>query len=324
MSKIVVGLCALAATMLALSATFAASALAGELPAFSVQTGFKGTSGKATFETKSEVKVTCASSSIEATAVTKEGGTYHLTEKECSSSGGLVKCTTKGDTTGTVLIEGNWGFATKSSTEAFLLLSTNGSTFECSLSKEELKGTLLSKITPLNTETTKFELSTKESKGTQEFVEYTNEFGEKETAKLLTSINGGAFEALGAEAVENKVTTTSTTKLLFITGPTVNVNPIEVNLGLLEVKKPVSQLFTYKVATGSTSWTPVRTTLAPNTAVGDFEIDVTDNCLGKTLTAGQTCTATVTVEALLSGKEAHNIRYRVENWAPSVKLTAKS
>lgn len=207
-------------TLLALAAGDATASWAVELPQFTVETGFTGSTAATTIETAKGTTVTCKSATVEGTATTKRSGTFHLAEKECKSSG--VACTGTGDSSGVILATGEWHLADDSADVigerlgvTFVLLSPEEFGFTCAaLVKVKTKGKVLAAISPADVETTAYELQLNETKGKEEFTQYENEAGEAVTTKLEASINGGAFEEAGIHATEAKLTTAKATKLL--------------------------------------------------------------------------------------------------------------
>lgn len=208
------------AIFLALAAGDATASWAAELPQFTVETGFTGSTGATTIETAKGTTVTCKKATIEGTAATKRSGTFHLAETECKSSG--FACTSAGDSSGVILVTGEWHLADDSADvigerlgATFVLLSPEEFGFTCAaLVKAKMKGTVLAAISPSDVETTAYELQLNETKGKEEFTQYENEAGEAVATKLLASIGGGAFEEAGVHATEAKLTTAKATKLL--------------------------------------------------------------------------------------------------------------
>jgi len=182
-------------------------------PEFSTETGFTGSSAAFTIETSGGSRITCKKTSSTGTAVTKETGEFHLEGKECTTSGGLITCTGEGDSSGVILLSGEWGLAAKGSKEAFLLVGLSTAHVTCATTSVQIKGWMLMPITPLETETTRYTVTAKQSRGKSEFTEYENGDGEKISAVLLVSLNSEAFKEAGAEVTEGKVTTEKTTEI---------------------------------------------------------------------------------------------------------------
>jgi hypothetical protein len=313
---------------LALSASIVvtASAAAAELPEFTVESGFTGTSGKVTLESKGGIKATCVGSSIEGTALSKRHGTFALTETECSTLGGAVKCTTSGHAAGTIFVSGEWSFATKAEKEeAFLRLTISGAAFSCGETAEEIKGSILAKITPLSTKTTKFELLAKETKGKPEFTEYFNDSGEKRSAQLLLSSKGGGFEEAGSEFASDKLTTAKETELKFGAVATVTVLPgVVIDLGKIGLNETKTAAFTYKVEAGSTVWWPHERSVTPLLAANEFSWALTkEQCYPLLWTALQTCKVEISLEAKVAGSFAE-VQYEMIGGAPLVKVKGVS
>jgi hypothetical protein len=303
-----------------------ASASAAELPEFKVETAFTGTSSTMIFETAkgSESKITCKKTEMEGTALSKESGMLHLVLKECSTLLGLAKCTTAGQATGTVVISGEWQFALKGTKEAFLMLSTTGSHFECASTSEELKGTFLDQMTPMSTETTKYESKGKESKGTPEFTEFGNDLGEKAKAQLLLTSGGKEPEVVGQEATESKITTVKTTLIQIGAGPTVTVTPVTVDVGKLKPMESKTETFTYTVSAGSVPWRSTSRVVTPDYNSGTFKYLIpNEECLGKRLTAGQSCKIVLGLEALMAGEPLARVHYRLTP-GPATAITVEA
>jgi hypothetical protein len=199
------------AGVIALCATTAATATATALAEFTTETGFSGTSGTALLETASGTSVSCKKSAVEATAESKKGGMFHLAEHECSMSGGSVTCTGSGDSSGVVLVSGEWHFLP----EAELLLLSIGSAahFECSTTTFALKGALPVTVTPVETSTSLYALGVGETKGLQELPFYDNESGGTVLSSLLASVNSGEFEQAGLGLAKDELTTLHETEI---------------------------------------------------------------------------------------------------------------
>lgn len=76
-------------------------------------------------------------------------------------------------------------------------------------------------MSPADETTTKYTLTVKQTSGSQEETLYYNEAGETVAASTFSgSINGGAFEGVGIETLENSLTTEMATQM--------NVGPIVV------------------------------------------------------------------------------------------------
>jgi hypothetical protein len=221
--------------VIALGLISVASASATSLPEFTVKTGFTGTGKKTVLESTKATKITCEESTSELAPTSLEHGTLTLNLKKCSSGG--FKCNTSGDAEGVMLLPGEWNLAGIGAVDLgverpFLLLTVKEVTATCPAieSKFTIKGNWLTHMTPSNSATTKYELSMKESKGKEDFVEYENNSGKKLKAELLVSQNGGAFESVGVESVENKLTaekeTVQLNRVIGIVKPTPAQEPV--------------------------------------------------------------------------------------------------
>jgi hypothetical protein len=310
--------------VLSASVVITASAAAAELPEFTVESGYTGTSGKVTLESKGGTKVTCGGSSIEGTALSKRHGTFKLKETECTK--GEAKCTTSGEPAGTIKVSGDWSLATKAEKkEAFVKLTTSGAAFSCGETAEEINGSILAVITPLSTKTTKFELLVKETKGKPEFTEYVNDSGEKKSVQLLLSSKGGAFEEAGEEFASDKLTAAKETELKFGAVANVTVLPGNViDLKKIELNETKTAAFTYKVEAGSPLWWVYERTITPLLAANEFTYTLTkDECFGKLLLALATCKVEISLEAKVAGKFAE-VQFEMVGGAPLVKVKGES
>jgi len=201
-------------------------ASAAELPAFSVETRFTGTSGTEVFETVSGTKITCRKSTMELTSATSRSGAFHFVDKECTSSS--ITCSGLGDTEGVLLMLGEWQFVERNEEHALLLLSINENHASCGgLVLVVVKGKVLAAITPIGESTKSYELGLKQSKGHQEIAEYETETGELVRDDILISTNEGAFSEAGEEAAEDKLTAAAATEIKVLPGSLrASTNPI--------------------------------------------------------------------------------------------------
>jgi hypothetical protein len=193
----------------ALCAAVSAPAVAEvNLPELTVETGLKATGGKAIFEASVVEQITCKSSAGEAVATSKRVGTFKMTFKECTSQ--LGKCTSSGEGTGELLVLGEYHLVRLKSGEAGVWYVLNGTPakFECGSDKLELKGGFLSKVTPVEAKTAKFEVELKKKSAKAEAItEFENNSGEKVKAEgVKASVNGGSFGAASLESSEDHLT----------------------------------------------------------------------------------------------------------------------
>ena len=195
--------------------------MATELPEFLVSTGFTGTSGASTFETRGGTSIACTKSTIEGTATTSKSGSFHLLERECVSTS--LKCTTSGETAGTISISGEWHLVPGEGTT--FLLAPEEFQFKCGgIISVKIKGSIPSLISPIESKAKEFELETQESEGSQEVTEYENDGEEAIQTGLLVSFNGGAFEEAAEKVSEAKISTSNETQIV---GPSFSVtNPL--------------------------------------------------------------------------------------------------
>ncbi|MBA3809375.1 MAG: hypothetical protein H0X28_13435 [Solirubrobacterales bacterium] len=197
--------------MFALSALASASASAATCTTKPCFTGpypntFTTTSGAGTLETAGGTKVKCTSDSTEGGEVTgeKTDKVKAVIFKGCESSG--FKCNTSGAAAGEIKtneLESTLGYINKTTKTVGIDLQPKGggnfATFECTaFVKVTVKGSIIGTITPINTETTKYKLVFKQTKGKQETQNL--EGAAKDT--LESSVNGGAFEGSGLESSE--------------------------------------------------------------------------------------------------------------------------
>jgi hypothetical protein len=170
---------------------------------------FEGTSGKGTLETVKKTTVKCSAGTSKGTILENKTGETTIIFTGCESSG--FKCETTGAGSGEIITSGTTLLVFDSLTTLGVaqLLTVKETVFECtSLVKIKVKGSLLLLITPINTETTKFELIVKQTAGKPSDKAYwNNSTGKEEAPLLLSSINGGAFEESADESAENKITT---------------------------------------------------------------------------------------------------------------------
>lgn len=310
------------AVLLAVVAGNATASWAAELPQFTVETGFTGSTATTTLETAKGTAVTCKKGTVEGSAATKRSGTFHLAEKECTSSG--FACTTAGDSSGVILITGEWHLVGDSADligehlgTIFMLFSPTEFTFSCAeLLKVKTKGTFLGAASPVDVETTSYELKLNETKGKEEFTQYENEAGEPVTTQLLASINGGAFEEAGAHAVEAKMSAAKATKLQ---GPfTVKIGPAR-----LAFSKVLNEMLPLTITNEGTVTTKVVVQNLEGAEPAGWENDTA--CINVSLTQDQSCVkkvklvmvaaklATDKIEVEWTGGRRNFVRILLEN-----------
>jgi hypothetical protein len=169
---------------------------------------FEGTSGAGTLETLKGTKVSCTKGTNKGKIETPTEGSVELVFTGCTSSG--FKCRTVGASEGEIKTSGTTKlvFDSLEPLGVALLLSVAETTFECtSLVKVKVKGNILLLVTPVGTETERFEIVVKQSKGDPTDNKYWNAEGKEEKPSLLSSINGAAFESSADESAENTIKT---------------------------------------------------------------------------------------------------------------------
>jgi hypothetical protein len=130
-------------------------------------------------------------------------------------------CTTAGAASGEILtsrLDDNLVYISSARHEVgMLLFQPQGSplaTFKCGGSELKLRGSVLTKASPLNTWTFSFQLAAKGSKGTQELTQYEGPSGEKLTASLEESIVNGAYKSADLNAVNFELQATTKTEII--------------------------------------------------------------------------------------------------------------
>jgi hypothetical protein len=201
---------------LALVAVFAIGAIASAsasaaLPEFKpVPTKFTFTSGKSVLEQKGGLSpIECAKDESAGTneITTEKKGKFDVLFLECKVALTGEQCTGLNDTTaGSILALGEFHLfyinkETKDVGQALLLQEVH---FECAgpfVKLVAVRGCVVGLITPINTKTTKFTLTLAQKGGVNEFTTF-----EKESCKLESSINGGAFTQSGQSTTESILT----------------------------------------------------------------------------------------------------------------------
>jgi hypothetical protein len=184
-----------------------------DLPEFSVETGFTGTSGKSKLGLAG-AEVSCTSGTSEGTATSKKLGKFTIDFKGCKAVG--TECHSLGDAKEVILMSGRYHLVKLKPEDVgvwFLILELH---VECAVlgTLALIKGNVLGLITPILSKTTKFEIKLNVKEGKQEFTEFERDGGEKVKAALEGSVNGGAFKAATEELAENKITTTKETEII--------------------------------------------------------------------------------------------------------------
>ncbi|HST33082.1 MAG TPA: hypothetical protein VLJ80_06125 [Solirubrobacteraceae bacterium] len=212
-----VGLTGMAAMWAVAATAVAASPAVAALPEFS-NTGitFSGTAGAGTLETKSGTKVTCTAGKSTGTITgVKTVSKIVITETGCKSSG--FACQTPKAASGelvTTELTGTLGDINASKKEVGVKLAPTAGgkfiEFECvgGIIKVQVTGSGICPVTPINTETTKFNFTCKQVKGVQAVTRFE---GEKEESLLKTSIGGGPAEQSADECTTTITGTASTT-----------------------------------------------------------------------------------------------------------------
>jgi hypothetical protein len=199
---IVLSLALAAVLVLGTAASPSAWAVLLLVPEFSLETLFKGTSGLDKIVTSS-AEIHCESSTSLGLPQTYLSGEFTIELKSCGK-----KCHSEGATEGVVAITGEYELVTLKSKDAGILFLGEPVTIQCeSSTKVEVQGDVLGLLEPINTKTTKFTINLKIKAGKQEFTEFEDLEGTKETAKLEASVNGGAFNEATEEEAEDKITT---------------------------------------------------------------------------------------------------------------------
>ncbi|HLH13564.1 MAG TPA: hypothetical protein VKV16_02155 [Solirubrobacteraceae bacterium] len=197
-------LCAVLAT----SAFAAASALA--LPEYSkTKVKFTSTSGESILKTGGTT-VTCKKDTDTGEITTSTESTSKVTFTECTGPFG-ASCNSPGAKSGvieTASLTSKLGYINKSKKEVGELLKptsgTNFVTIECFGIKSETTGSVIGRITPVNTKSTKSTLSFKESGGKQEVTKFEGESGTN------------TLKAFGEEATETSTDEITTAEALEI------------------------------------------------------------------------------------------------------------
>jgi hypothetical protein len=199
----------------AVCAVVSASAFAVALPEFSGETGATGTIGASTFETTSALlgKITSPKGTSTTTATSKQAGKFHITFEEVVCHGPLGETgagKSLGDSSGTVLVLGEYKVVRLSSGHAGIWLLLEPVHIECAFSSGSLllvvSESVLGEITPVLTKTAKYELKVEGSKGKQNITQYENDAGAKVTEGLKTSIDEGTAVASSQNSLEGKLT----------------------------------------------------------------------------------------------------------------------
>lgn len=188
----------------ALSAVAAASASA-TLPEFSnYPVKFESKSGKSILEASKE-KIECTKDTNKGEITGPKTDVVVVTFEGCTTASGLVECGTKG-TIKTNELESELGYINAANKEVGLSLKpkTSGglfAEFECAGVKIKVKGSIIGKITPVNTLTSTFELVFKCVSGKQEIEKF-----EGGLTDVLEVEKGGKLEE-GCETSTDTITT---------------------------------------------------------------------------------------------------------------------
>lgn len=206
--------------VLMFSAVASGMAMAAE-PEFTVETASSGSGGAGLLETGGATAFNIESWTLETAPSTKRVGQFHIhfvNVRGPFSTG----CTGAGDAVRVLLVLGEYHvrLVTILGIHLYLLwLLVTPVHFTCETLGIKIlvvvRGNFLIIMSPGKTKTTHFTLKIKQSKGVQEITEFENEKGEKTKAGgLEASISEGAFEKVGLEAAEAKLTTTKETELI--------------------------------------------------------------------------------------------------------------
>jgi hypothetical protein len=195
----------------------AASAALPEFRTGGAAVSFTSTSGAGTLETVGGRTVRCNTDSNEGeVANAKEARNVVVRFFNCTAEGGLLNC---GEIV-TNPLNGTLYYLDKAKTEVGLDLEPesggNFTTFTCNgpFGIEEtlsVTGSVVGKITPINTLTNTFELSLKQTGGIQQYTGYYNEAGTFVEDVLMTS--GSGFETFGPEQSGEETSDTITTAI---------------------------------------------------------------------------------------------------------------
>jgi hypothetical protein len=205
--------------VLAIGAVGAASASAA-LPEFSPSHGvtFKGSAAVSIsfFEVSGLSPVPNCESHTTSGAITgAKSGTIEIEMKGCHAGGFGAACSTTGKPAGVVAFSGTLEpvYLAKEPKNVGLLVKLNEFTAHCGLATAVVHGSFLGSITPINKKVTtieRFTLIAKETKGTNEFTTYETESGERKSALLSESIEGGPFVQAGYQSTEQLIPSVQT------------------------------------------------------------------------------------------------------------------
>lgn len=113
---------------------------------------------------------------------------------ECEIGQNEPECNTVGAAKGVVVMQGTSGtvaYINKATKQVGIVLTLKTGKISCGEGvEEEVKGSLIGSITPINTKTTNYELSWQAPGGKQAFTQYENEKGEKVKAAPILVVNG--------------------------------------------------------------------------------------------------------------------------------------
>jgi hypothetical protein len=196
----------------ALTAALAASASAALPELLPVKAGgstFSGvnTAANPTLETLKKETIVCKKGAkADGVQENDTTGTYHIHFEECESAG--FKCSTAGDATGIILNLGKYHYVDDHLSEnvnelgVAILFLPEEATIECTaLVKIKVKGSVLCLILePLSSKVT-HEFHCTQTSGMQSETTWWNDAGTAQTAVLLSSKNGAAFEEAGEQAL---------------------------------------------------------------------------------------------------------------------------
>jgi hypothetical protein len=303
----------------ALGATASTLALASELPVFSVETKFTGTSGAGKFGV-SEGEVKCKSATSSGTPSSTDAGTFTTDFKECSLISS--QCHSLGDASGIILAGGEYRLVALKSEEEGIWFLLKELHIECaSLSTLILlTGGVLGSITPTLSKTTKFEVKVDASGGKQEITEFEDGSGRKTGVWLDGSIDGGTIKSATEESAENKITTSSETEVK-LAGPKVTVAPDEMDFHELIVAKDEIELETFTYTNdGPGGWKPGVGLIAQLPVAGNQGYDfVMGTCEGM-IAEKATCKETIEFFPKQKGEYMGKL---VFDFAPTVPLIGK-
>jgi hypothetical protein len=160
------------------------------------------TTGEPVFEAVGGTKIRCTSTKLEGTLRTdKDVSTLHVEFEGCQDVSLAVKCNSRGDSTGVILVSG-WLksviYEKEPELGAAILFEPGEVSVECSTVKVVIKGDVLCPVAKINTLEVNHEFHCEGERGKTKHSEYYNGKREKERiSTLLMTVSGKAEEAAG-------------------------------------------------------------------------------------------------------------------------------